>query len=119
MIKVNNLAEKCARIALRDQEHLRKVIQHCHIELDFLEGCLKQTVFKRVKVLRSEANFLICELPIDSSSVAVRLMKECGIFVAPLGGFGLNQWIRVSPGTRSQNEKFLNGLRTILEDFEC
>tara|TARA_B100000674_G_C37905204_1_gene945806 strand:+ start:386 stop:1513 length:1128 start_codon:yes stop_codon:yes gene_type:complete len=116
---INNLAEKCARIALSDQEHLEKVVQYCHVELDFLERCLKQTIFKRVKVLRSEANFLICELPIDSNSVAVRLMNECGIFVAPLGGFGLNQWIRVSPGTRSQNEKFLNGLRIILEDFEC
>ena len=114
---INNLAENCARVALNDQEHLRKVLRYCHGELNFLESQLQQKGFYGVEVLRSEANFLICKLPIDSSVVSGRLMQNYGIFVAPLGGFGLNQWIRVSPGTRAENKKFLDGLKTILEDL--
>ena len=48
-----------------------------------------------------------------------KLMRDFGLLVAPLNGFGLSQWIRVSPGIRSQNKRFLKGLMEILEDFPC
>ncbi len=116
---INNLAEICARIALTDQEHLRMVVRHCHSELDFLEQQLMDLDSYDIEVLRSEANFLICKLPILASIFAMKLMREYGVLVAPLDGFGLQRWIRVSPGARSDNEKFLNGLKEILEGIQC
>ena len=93
------------RVALSDQEHLREVVQHCHNELDFLESQLLQFNTFEIEVLRGEANFLICKLPMDANLFSSTLMRDFGLLVAPLNGFGLSQWIRVSPGIRSQNKK--------------
>ena len=116
---INNLAEICARVALSDQEHLCEVVQHCHNELDFLESQLLQFNTFEIEVLRGEANFLICKLPLDASLFSSKLMRDFGLLVAPLNGFGLSQWIRISPGLRSQNKRFLDGLKKILEDLQC
>ena len=98
---------------------MRRVVRHCHDELDILETQLKRLNTLKIEVLRSEANFLICKLPVDASLFSSKLMRDFGLLVAPLNGFGLSQWIRVSPGLRSQNKKFLDGLTKILEDLQC
>lgn len=111
---INNIAEICAREALRDQVHLKNVIRSCNEEKEFLVNKLKEMRLAGLEPHRTQANFILISIPVDSSEVARRLLTDFGIIVAPLDGFGLCGKLRVSPGTREQNILLLNALTEIL-----
>ena len=61
------------------------------------------------RVLPSQTNFLLVDLGADASALQARLF-ECGVIVRPMEGYGLGNTIRISLGTRAENERLLAAL---------
>ena len=64
----------------------------------------------------SEANFLMIRLPegYDASSCFEHLL-QCGIIIRPLSSYGMPDKLRISIGTKEDNEAFLEALRSFFE----
>jgi len=106
---VNSIAIKAAIAALRDQAYLRKTVERVKHERAFLTENLRR-VFK--KVYPSEANFVLADVsPAKSAVVCAKLMKR-GIIVRDCSSFrgAGDSFIRVTVGTREQNEKVVEAL---------
>ncbi|NQT29468.1 MAG: histidinol-phosphate transaminase [Candidatus Saganbacteria bacterium] len=106
---VSRLAQAGALAALGDKAFLDKTYEtnvsgkkYLYQELDKLGLEYKKT----------EANFIFINLKKSADEVFVSMMRA-GVIIRPLTSFGLPQCIRVSIGTKGQNEKFVAGLRNL------
>lgn len=107
---VNRLAQAGAKAALDDKDFQDKTYQnnlegkkYLYTELDKLGLEYKKT----------EANFIFINLKRSADQLFVEMMKQ-GVIIRPLTSFGLPEAIRVSIGTKEQNEKFISALSKIL-----
>ncbi len=107
---VNALAQVGALAALRDREHLQRTVSLIHRERDFLYG---ELTTMGVKFIPTEANFIFIDVGLDSAFV-FQGMLERGIIVRPGTIWELPHFIRLTIGTRKQNERFIKALRDIL-----
>jgi histidinol-phosphate aminotransferase len=64
--------------------------------------------------IRTQANFLMVKVPDDDRKVFTELLKR-GIIVKAGSALGMPGYLRVSIGTRPQNEKFIEALFQILK----
>jgi histidinol-phosphate aminotransferase len=65
-----------------------------------------------VRVVPSVANFILVDLGRDAAPIYDRLLRQ-GVIVRPLRQQGLLQHVRVSIGTRAENERFLAAIHEI------
>lgn len=63
-------------------------------------------------VIASRGNFL-CVRVGDGAEV-FRALLRAGVIVRPVGGYSMPEWLRVSVGLPSENERFLEALRAVL-----
>lgn len=103
---VNRLAQAGALAALGDKVFLDKTYQnnlegkkYFYAELDRLGLAYKKT----------EANFIFVDIKKSADECFMALMKQ-GVIVRPLTSFGFPDAIRVSIGTRKQNEALVESL---------
>src|SRR5437867_1926048 len=104
----SSVAQVAALAAWDDREHVEKSVRLNREGLEFLYGELSR---RGVKYVRSSANFLLLELHRQGRDVSAALLKR-GVMVRP--AWGVPTAIRVSVGTREQNEKFLQALDQVL-----
>lgn len=107
---VSRLAQAGALAALEDKAFLDKTYKnnlegkkYLYAELDKLGLSYKKT----------EANFIFIDLQKDADGLFLEMMGQ-EVIIRPLTSFGLPQAIRVSVGTKEQNEKFVSALKQIL-----
>jgi len=60
----------------------------------------------------SDANFILVHVG-DGAGVFAALQRR-GVIVRPVGAYGLPAWVRVTVGTREQNERLLRELHPLL-----
>lgn len=106
---VNAIAQVAARSALRDDAFLQRSRDLVVAERSFLEVGLMAL---KCETVPSHANFLLVKTG-KGRQVFDALQSE-GIIVRPMDGYGLPEFIRVTVGTRRQNERFLDALVKIL-----
>jgi len=106
---VNRLAQAGALAALEDKDFQEKTYKnnlegkkHLYLELDKLG----------LEYKKSEANFIFINLKRSADQLFMEMMKK-GVIIRPLTSFGLPEAIRVSIGTREQNEKFIKALSSL------
>ena len=104
----SSVAQVAALAAWGDREHVGKSVKMNSEGLEFLYRELSK---RGVKYVPSFANFLLLDLGRPARDVCSALLKH-GVMVRP--AWGLPTAIRVSVGTREQNEMFLNGLDKVL-----
>lgn len=114
---VNNLAEMCARAALSDQIHLKYAVDFCHTEKKFLLETLKSLTKYGIELHQTETNFILIKFSFDTDILIQRLLTEFGIITAPLDASGIKGGLRISPGTREQNERLVQAMQIILEEI--
>ena len=110
---VNSLAEKAGLAVLRDSDFRGATLDcirsgRCRLTEGLrLLGC---------DVWPSEANFLMIRLPegYDASSCFEHLLQY-GIIIRPLSSYGMPDKLRISIGTKEDNEAFLEALRSFLK----
>ena len=104
----NTVAQVAALAAWDDHDHVRKCVRLNREGLDFLYDGLEQ---RHVQYVRSFANFVLLELGKPARPVTQALLRE-GVIVRP--AWGCPTCMRVSVGTREQNERFLAALDKVL-----
>ena len=98
------LAQVAARAALSDSDHLSRSREENTREVAFLEQELAR---RRVRFVPTVANFLLVFTPAMAGKVYDSLLRE-GVIVRPMASHGLARAVRVSVGTRAENERFLS-----------
>ena len=107
---VNRIAQAAALAALGDLQHLEKTLAHNRTERARLAAELTR---RGHRVARSHANFLFFDVGTESARVAEQLLGR-GIVVKPWGQTGYRQFIRVTVGSRKDNDLFLEALAEII-----
>ncbi|GKV67953.1 histidinol-phosphate aminotransferase [Sporosarcina sp. NCCP-2716] len=108
----NSLALAAAGRALEDQDF----IAHCR-----QENAVQRTRFRqfaaahKLRILPSEANFVLLEVPMDADEAADLLMQR-GYIIRSGNLLGTPGWLRVTVGTATQNDGFFSALAAILEE---
>lgn len=103
---VSSFALAGAEAALGDREHLDDVRAFNANERDWLVAELAQRGYES---LPSQTNFVLVDLGRDAASLERHLFDR-GVIVRPMGGYGLPQTLRVSVGSRAENERLLAAL---------
>ena len=107
---VSRLAQAGGKAALGDKKFLDKTHKNN------LEG--KKYLYTELDRLglgykRTESNFIFINIKRPADELFLLLMKA-GVIIRPLTSFGLPEAIRVSIGTKEQNEKFVRALSACL-----
>ncbi|HSC24366.1 MAG TPA: histidinol-phosphate transaminase [Casimicrobiaceae bacterium] len=107
---VNSLAQAAALAALDDVDYVeesralnRRGLQQVATGLGVLG----------LRALPSRGNFILFEVG-DADAVFRALLRQ-GVIVRPVANYGLPRWLRVTIGTRDENERFLASLARALD----
>jgi histidinol-phosphate aminotransferase len=103
---VNNVALAAAEAALGDAAHLEKAREFNRAERNRLSAALAERGYR---VLPSQTNFVLVDLGRDAADLE-RHLFERGVIVRPMGGYGLAQTLRISIGSRAENQRLLDAL---------
>lgn len=105
---VNAIAQAAAIAALDDREFAEKCTRENRAGLAQLErGCRELGL----EFVPSVANFMLVKVG-DGLRVFDALQRR-GVIVRPVKSYGLPEWIRVTVGSREQNERLLAELRAV------
>jgi histidinol-phosphate aminotransferase len=106
---VNAVAQIGALAALDDGEHIHRARQTNAQGLKFWEQACKAMGLLYVP---SAANFILIQTG-NGEQVFKELQKQ-GVIVRPMGGYQLPEFVRISVGTPSENERCLAALKKVL-----
>ncbi len=105
----NGIAQAGALAGLADEEHQRKTRELTIAGRDWMQA---EFAALGLEFVPSFANFVLVRVG-DGKAVFQSLLKK-GVIVRDMTAYGLPEWIRVSIGTRAQNERFMAELRVHL-----
>lgn len=103
---LNCMALAGAEAALADAAHLERARAFNASERAWLAAALTARGFD---VLPSQTNFVLVDLGADAAPLERRLLDR-GVIVRPMGGYGLGHTLRISIGSRIENERLLEAL---------
>ncbi|MEP7042107.1 MAG: histidinol-phosphate transaminase [Dokdonella sp.] len=103
---LNNVALAGAEAALADRAWLE---QACAYNADERAWLVDALTARRHVCLPSQTNFVLVDLGHDAAQLEARLFER-GVIVRPMGGYGLPQTLRISVGSRAENQRLLDAL---------
>ncbi len=107
---VNLLAQVAATAALDDKKFLGKTRQIILEGKNYIYDCLNRL---GIAYLPSVANFILIDVGKDSVCVFKEMLKY-GVIIRDMKQYGLKNFIRVTVGTKRENERFIKVLKKIL-----
>lgn len=109
---INMLSQAAAAVVLKNQEAVRRQISQLISERERLYNALSG--IRGVAAYKSETNFILFRTLPDATGVWSRL-KQAGILIKNLNGPGpLENCLRTTVGTPSENDELIRELRRIL-----
>jgi histidinol-phosphate aminotransferase len=111
---VNLLAAAAADAAIDDKPFLRKTLSHVKREKESLYDAFRNMGLKYVE---SATNFVLVNVERDCKEVFNALLRK-GIIVRDMKAWGLDTYIRVTVGTKTESRKFVRALRSIIHERE-
>ncbi|WP_425965174.1 histidinol-phosphate transaminase [Rhizobium nepotum] len=105
----NAIAQASAVAALQDDAHLKKTIELALSERGRVAGELEASGYRMAP---SKGNFLFVDVRVNAVQIAEELLKR-GVIVKPWKQPGFDTFIRVSIGSRGENDHFLCAFREI------
>lgn len=102
----NLLGQTAACAALRDIAHIDRSIQANEQSRALLEDGLRKLGLQWIP---SQTNFLLVRTPGPGVDVYEKMLKD-GVIVRPVGGYGLDEWVRITLGTPEQTRRCLDSL---------
>jgi len=106
---VNAIAAAAAVAALDDHEFVAKCLRENRAGMQQIEGALKKW---GIEFVPGTGNFILLKVG-DGQRIFGELQAR-GIITRPVKPYGLPEWLRITIGTRAQNERLLTELATIL-----
>ena len=107
---VNACALAACEAALADVAHLETVRSLTVVEREWLAAGLRTL---GVDVSPSQTNFLLADFGRDAAAIEANLLGR-GIVLRPMTGYGLPACLRMTVGTRADNERLLKALGQVL-----
>ncbi len=105
---VNGIAQAGALAGLLDDEHQEKTRRITFEGRAYLQ---KEFAAMGLEFVPSYANFVLVR--VGDGKAVFRALMRTGIIVRDMTSYDLPEWIRVSVGTREQNERFVSELRKL------
>jgi histidinol-phosphate aminotransferase len=106
---VNSIAQAGALAALTDTAHAAATRTLNREGMNFYEKAFTE---RGLEFVPSHANFLLVKT--GTGDAVFRDMLKQGVIVRAMSGYKLPDWIRISIGTRAQNERCLQVLDSVL-----
>jgi histidinol-phosphate aminotransferase len=107
----NRMAQVAALAALDDAEYIEDARALVRDGLAMLEeGCREMGL----PTVPSVVNFLLVD--VGAGRELFGALQKRGVIVRPMDGYGLPDHIRVTVGTKKENERFLNALTEVLRE---
>lgn len=107
---VNTVAAKAAIAALKDQNHIKRSIAVNNAGMLQLQDYLQEM---KLDYIPSIGNFITIDVG-DAKEIYQKLLYA-GVIVRPLMAYGMPRHLRVTIGTKEQNERFIQALRALRE----
>lgn len=108
---VNLYVQKAAVAALEDEKFLNRVYETNKEERDNL---YKEFDNMGLSYIKTHANFIMVNLGQDDKPVFDKLLRK-GIIIRPGFLLGMPGWLRITIGTREQNNKLIEALKEVLK----
>ena len=110
---MNQFSLTAVEVAVENKERFRSAIETVLKERDRLAGELNR--ISGIKVYPSKANFLLVEVPFEPKEIFEALYRQ-GILIRDVSSYPmLSKCLRISVGTREENDRLLSALRTVME----
>jgi histidinol-phosphate aminotransferase len=106
----NLLAQVAALAALDDEEHVRKTRANNFAGLEFFAKAFREL---KLEYVPSFANFILVR--VGQGQKVFEAMQKLGVITRPMGGYQLPEWLRISIGTREENQRCLEALKKSLQ----
>ena len=106
---VNSVAQAAAVAALQDQDFVQLTFELNQRGMTQLTQGLSNL---GLSYITSYGNFVSFHV-VNAARIYRRLLEE-GVIVRPVGNYAMPDYLRVSIGLKTENEKFLNALKQIL-----
>lgn len=105
----NQIGMQAAIWALEDQAHVKKVCDLNTHQWKILHDYFES---QRIPMISTSANFITIELGSDALPIYQALLEK-GIIVRPLRPYKLDNYLRISIGLESENQKFMEVFKTV------
>jgi histidinol-phosphate aminotransferase len=107
---VNSLALSAATAALRDNQYIEKSVAFNFAGMQKLIQAFDEM---KLSYIDSACNFVSVDVGRPAGEVYEKLLRE-GVIVRPVGNYGMPQHLRISIGTETENQRFINTLKKVL-----
>jgi histidinol-phosphate aminotransferase len=107
---VTHYAQIAAKSALNDQAFVQQTVELNRQGKQQISQALSQM---GVDFIPSEGNFICVHFVADALALNQRLLHQ-GVIVRPVANYGLTEFLRVSIGTQSENQHFIDALSRVL-----
>lgn len=108
---VSSVAQAGALAALDDVAHVQRALENNADGAEYLMRAISEMGYT---VAPTWANFIYVDLGEEAAPIAKRLQEQ-GVIIRPLAPWGAPNAIRVTIGTREQNELFVSAFRKVVE----
>ncbi len=109
---VNLLAQAAGLAALEDADFLRETIETTQRERRFLRDGFGKLGLETVP---SQTNFMLVRFGTRAGEVQEALLRR-GVIVRPCTGYDLPDFLRITVGSREQNERLLSEVEALLSE---
>ncbi len=111
---INQFSLTAAEVAVQHADRFRSAIEQVLKERKRLGEELSR--IDGIKIYPSEANFFLIEVPLEPATVFEALYRQ-GILIRDVSSYPmLSQCLRISVGTREENDRLLSALRAAIEE---
>ncbi|MES2983016.1 MAG: histidinol-phosphate transaminase [Verrucomicrobiota bacterium] len=105
----NSLAQAAALAALDDEDHIQKTREINRQGLAFYEKAFKE---RGLEFVPSFANFILVR--VQNGDQVFKNMLQKGVIIRAMSGYKLPDWVRISIGTPTENQRALDVLDEVL-----
>jgi histidinol-phosphate aminotransferase len=107
---VNGLALAACEAVLGDEAHLQWSLERNAAERASLTESLQS---RGLRVFPSQTNFVLVEFGPNAALIEAALIAQ-GVVLRPMGGYGLPDCLRITVGSRVENQRLLAALDAVL-----
>ena len=106
---VNAIAQAGALAALSDADHVANTLRVNREGMAYYENSFRE---RGLEFVPSHANFLLVKT--GAGDAVFRDMLKQGVIVRAMSSYKLPEWVRISIGTKEQNERCIEVLDSVL-----
>lgn len=107
---VSSLSLAAAKASLQDEEYIKETI---NLNTSGMVRMSETFSELNINFINSVANFIAFESPYDSSLLNRDLLNQ-GFILRPIANYGMPNYLRVSIGLESENQKFFSVLKKLV-----